>query len=281
MRPAIHPIAILAATAMLPLFLFCRTQGAKQASPQDTAELKREIEIGRTLAARLARRYGIVRNEELTRYVALVGGSLAAVSARSELPFQFGILNTEEVNAFACPGGYTLITLGSLRLMENEGELAAVLAHEISHTSLQHAGRFEVKSGWSDFLAGFLSLGGGNIINTVVSQTVDVLEKRLLEKGREKGQELEADQASVELMAQVGYNPAAAISYLGRVERAGNREILDRTHPAIRERIRAIENFAGAQGISRQGRTNKKRFQTMKAKLPKPAEKKETAEKNK
>lgn len=281
MRPGIRPIATLAVAAMLPLFLFCRTSGAKDESPQEAAELKREIQIGRTLAARLARRYGIVRNEELTRYVALVGGSLAAVSARSELPFRFGILDTEEVNAFACPGGYTLITLGSLRLMENEAELAAVLAHEISHTSLQHAGRFEVKSGWSDFLAGFLSLGGGNIINTVVSQTVDLLEKRLLEQGREKGQELEADQASVQLMSQVGYGPGAALSYLNRVARSANREVLDKTHPAIRERIRAIENFAGTQGISQQGRTNKKRFQAMKAKLPKPTVQTKTAEKNK
>ena len=90
------------------------------------------------MAGRLLQYYGHYDNEELIKYINEVG---LYVSANSDFPdrrYMFDIINTEEINAFACPGGYILISKGALRHAENEAELAHVLAHEIAHVGKKH-----------------------------------------------------------------------------------------------------------------------------------------------
>src|SRR4029077_10042376 len=98
-----------------------------QALPIDPA---REKQIGFGIAAQVAGRYHVVADDALLGYVNLVGQSVAQQSVRAnEVSFRFGVLETEDVNAFAAPGGYVLITKGALRLMQSEAELAGVLGH--------------------------------------------------------------------------------------------------------------------------------------------------------
>ena len=107
--------------------------------------------MGRALSARLIYKYGLIKNKKQTNYLNLVGHTVSRLSSRPELEFYFGILNSPDVNAFACPGGYILITKGALDLMDNEAQLAGVLAHEITHVSLRHSGKFKVKeTSWAN-----------------------------------------------------------------------------------------------------------------------------------
>src|SRR5687767_1570108 len=92
-----------------------------------------EDEMGRTVAIAATNRWPIYENPELNEYVTLVGLTLASASARPDGNWVFGVLNTPEIGAYSGPNGYILITRGSLNLMQDEAELAGILAHEIAH----------------------------------------------------------------------------------------------------------------------------------------------------
>src|SRR3989338_3678250 len=101
-------------------------------------DVEAEIIFGREVAARILGRYKLYEDKNLARYINMVGRSAAQYANRPEIEFRFAILNTDIVNAFAAPGGYIFITKGALRLMEDEAELAGVLAHEVAHVSERH-----------------------------------------------------------------------------------------------------------------------------------------------
>lgn len=248
------------------LLLFaCASAGVGEAQTAREDALA-EARVGRAVAARLAKRYGLLQDDGLVRYVTLVGRSAAAFSSRPELPFHFGILRSTEVNAFACPGGYILVTAGALLLMEDEAELAGVLSHEIAHVSLQHSGKFRGPTGWLDFITAVLSGPAGNVLNAAVKNASDEIEKVLIQKGRQKEFELEADRAGLVLAATAGYDARAVERYLRKVDSARGNGVLLATHPAIAERIRAISEFHAGQ-LADGGATNPGRFQEFKKRL--------------
>lgn len=103
--------------------------------------LPQELILGRTVAYSLLEKYDnkINTDPELNRYVNLVGQSIAkAASNRPQVEYKFGIIDTDEINAFAAPGGYVFVTTGLLKVVYDENELAAVLAHEIGHVERGH-----------------------------------------------------------------------------------------------------------------------------------------------
>ena len=97
-----------------------------------------EIILGKRVAARVIARYGIDDNAEATYYLNLVATAIAQRSDRPDIPYHIAILATDDVNAYACPGGYIFVTRGALKMVRDEAELAAVLAHEISHVTERH-----------------------------------------------------------------------------------------------------------------------------------------------
>src|SRR6185312_47668 len=97
-----------------------------------------ERKIGEDVSAKIRARFGVVQDAAVHKYVTLVGLSVARESERPKLPWTFIVLDTDGVNAFASPGGLVHVTRGALGLMNNEGELAGVLAHEISHVTRKH-----------------------------------------------------------------------------------------------------------------------------------------------
>jgi len=160
-----------------------------------------EQQIGADVSAKLRDKYGVVQDAAVHKYVTLVGRTLAASSTRPELRWTFVVLDTDGVNAFAAPGGYVHITRGALALIKNEGELADVLAHEISHitkkhtiTAIQHAkfeGAMASAATKSDFLKAL----------------VDKVYESLLENHYDRTQEMDADKTGVTLANSVGYAP--------------------------------------------------------------------------
>ncbi|MDQ3232511.1 MAG: M48 family metalloprotease [Pseudobdellovibrionaceae bacterium] len=101
-------------------------------------EARAELEIGRNMAGRLLKFYGAYPDEKLVRYVNEVGNFVARYSEFPERRYMFEVYNSETVNAFACPGGYILISLGAIKNASNEAELAHVLGHEVAHVGHKH-----------------------------------------------------------------------------------------------------------------------------------------------
>src|SRR5512135_2650810 len=97
-----------------------------------------EIAIGRQIAGDLLGAAPLVKDARLQKYVNQVGEWVASQSERPDLPWHFGVIQSEDLNAFAAPGGYIFVTLGLYRLMQNEADLAGVLGHEIGHVIRKH-----------------------------------------------------------------------------------------------------------------------------------------------
>ncbi|OYX24853.1 MAG: peptidase, partial [Hydrogenophilales bacterium 32-62-9] len=97
-----------------------------------------ETRIGKQIAGNLLGAVPLVRDDKLQRYVNLVGNWVALQSGRKDISWHFGVLDTEDINAFAAPGGYIFVTRGLYQRLNNEAELAGVLAHEIAHVTLKH-----------------------------------------------------------------------------------------------------------------------------------------------
>lgn len=240
--------------------LSCSSSDKKEELPVNPA-VKKEVQVGRSLAAKLAKKYGLIRDAEFTSYINSIGLLMASYSSRPELSFRFGILNTNEVNAFACPGGYVLITKGALSRIENEAELAALLSHELSHVTLKHSGSFEEdKVGFLDVLAAVMA-PGGDVVSSFTKTAVDGMYSQFFEKGRKQEEEMDSDKAGVIYMIQAGYNPEAALTYLTKLNNSPENETLVKTHPPVKERIAALSNFFKEQKIALTGKTNKERYQ--------------------
>ncbi len=101
-------------------------------------EARAEMEIGRNMAGRLVKFYGLYPDEKLVRYVNEVGNLVARYSDYPDRHYMFDVFYSDEVNAFACPGGYILVSLGAIKNASNEAELAHVLGHEITHVGKKH-----------------------------------------------------------------------------------------------------------------------------------------------
>ena len=97
-----------------------------------------ERKIGEEISAALIDRFGVYQDKDVTKYVSLVGSVLAQASSRPNLKWEFIVLDTDGVNAYAAPGGLVHITRGALGLIKNEAELAGVLGHEITHVTAKH-----------------------------------------------------------------------------------------------------------------------------------------------
>jgi predicted Zn-dependent protease len=105
-----------------------------------------EVEIGRQAAAEVERSMGFAGSAELTAYVEHIGQRLAKHSSRSQLDYEFHVVDMKEPNAFALPGGHIYVSRGLLALLNNEDELATVLGHEIAHVAARHSAKSKAKS---------------------------------------------------------------------------------------------------------------------------------------
>lgn len=205
-----------------------------------------EIEIGRSIAASVAGKYGIVRNEQITRYVCLVGETVAAKSKRTDISYYFAILDTDIINAFSCPGGYVFITRGALSIIESEAELAAVLAHEISHVANKDIINEIEKQQFlfaGNEVAGTLLHTDPAVFNAATAFGTD-----LLFKGFSRSDELAADKQALSTAADAGYDPAGLLTFLERLKAGssvsgGGVKLLLATHPQIDDRIENIQEM--------------------------------------
>lgn len=216
-----------------------------------------EYYIGRAVAARILNPYKLYRHPQTVSYVNHVGNTLALNSPK---PFTYGgyhfaVLDTEEINAFACPGGIVLVTRGILALAGNEDELAAILAHEIGHVTHRHGIQSISSARWAEVAS---TLGkeaareySGTQWEAVVNLfdgTVDDVFQTLVVKGYSRELEQEADASALSYLRGSGYDPAGLLRILETLEKTkGQKEGgLFSTHPGLEERMKTARMQIGA-----------------------------------
>lgn len=207
-----------------------------------------EYYVGRAVAAKILGSYQLVNNKKLTDYVNLVGQSVAI---HSEKPLTFGgyhfaILDSSELNAFACPGGIIFITKGMVDATRNEDELAAVLAHEVGHINHRDGIGAISQARWTEALTTIGSEAAKTYGSKDVAKLVGLFEgsiddvfKTLVVNGYGRTQEYAADQASLNYLAATGYDPHALKTFLDRLlaQTGGSEGGIMKTHPATRDRV--------------------------------------------
>lgn len=207
--------------------------------PQDE-----EIAIGRDVAARLLGAAPLADDARMQRYVNNVGRWLASQSERPDLPWQFGVLEAPQVNAFAVPGGTIFITRGLLDRMTSEAELAGVLAHEIAHVLKRHHLK-AIQKGALAGLGGQAASAAFNDMNAQAKEKLVAFGTEMYSRGLDKGDELEADRLGVVIAARGGYDPYGLPAVLQTLQAANPADsslaLMFKTHPAPGERLTALE----------------------------------------
>ncbi len=207
--------------------------------------LEEELTLGGSLALEVVHKFGgLYKNPALQNYVNLVGKSLADVSDRPEIDYHFAVLNTDHPNAFATPGGYVFVSVGLLRLLQNEAQLAGVLGHEVAHITKKHAlqtlKRSKMLSGVSGLTMAALDKDEG-----LFGQLINEMSNILFTHGLDKDLEFEADKFGMEYAYRMGYHPAGLkefIQILGQSSSSKSSIFLS-THPGPAERFQGLSRL--------------------------------------
>jgi predicted Zn-dependent protease len=220
-----------------------------------------EVEIGRSMSAKLIQGSGgIYPNDSVNRYVNLVGRGIAMHVNRDDLDssmYQFVVLNTQEVNAFAAPGGYVFITLGALRLIQNEAELAGVLAHEISHVDKSHMlSSIKAAHGVNFFSQVVSAYNDNSQLNALLAKTTDVGLDIIYKKGFSQEYEKEADENALKFLVNSGYDPNGLENFLNKIKSTSDAnksmfKALTSTHPGTTERLKSMDQYSDRKGFSK------------------------------
>jgi len=206
-----------------------------------------EATLGADISAKIRDKYGVVQDKSVHKYVTLVGSVLASASSRPTLKWTFIVLDTEGINAFAAPGGFVHITRGALALIQNEAELADVLAHEISHVTARHTLKAIQKSK-------FVSAGAQATRSELINQAADRGYEILLENNFDRGDEMDADKTGVTLASGAGYSPSGLGAFLTRLADR-NKALKDRSglfasHPETKARLDGLTKVITAAKLT-------------------------------
>ncbi len=210
-----------------------------------------ELTFGREIAARLLGQYKLSGNEELQRYVNLVGTTLTRNCNRPELDFHFIVIESGEINAYSTPGGYVFVTTAVLDKMENEAELAGVLAHEIAHVTERHIVKeLSLKGAEKSAVSSIAALIGGasKSAGIAFSQAVDKAVDLILRDGYKKEDEMQADADAVLLCAFSGYDPSGLVTFLDKVGKI--KSGVGKTYPVYDVRLDTLQRAMSDEGIA-------------------------------
>ena len=230
-----------------------------------TINEQKEIQIGQETHARFEKEFGgKYPDPQLQAYVSNVGMNMARYAGRPNLPWQFAVLNSKQVNAFAVPGGYIYITQGLLFRLENEAMLAGVLGHEAAHIAHRHSvkqlQRAQTAQGLSTVVGVVGSVFGYGWAGDVTGAVASI---SLMKYGRD--QEKQSDLSGLRYMTQAAYDPRGMVRTMSVLQQAtggkGGVEFLS-SHPNPGNRLSYLKEtiqqkyVAAAQG----GKTGEQEF---------------------
>ncbi len=230
-------VALITAVLLLsPLSALAQKSGFNIFSPQQ------DYEIGK--------RSALAANQQLSTYtdarVTRIGKRLAAVAPGTRFPYEFRVVNSSQINAFALPGGFVYINRGTLNAARSEDEIAAVLAHEIAHVSLRHGTNQASKAYLAQAGLGLIGSLLGNRSQSGLSQVIGSiggfgLNTLFLKHSRSA--ESQADVVGMQMLRRAGYNPRGMISFMQTLQRQSGGRSIEwlSSHPNPQTRIDRLE----------------------------------------
>jgi len=232
---------------------------------------EQDIELGRRSAQQIAQQVPLLREERINGYVQQLGKRLAAKAPGFPFTYQFAVIATKEINAFALPGGYIFVNAGTLVAAKNEGELAGVIAHEISHVALRHgtnqASKAYVAERGIDILR---TIAGGSQSADEIIQTIGGAGANMVFLKFGRTAETQADIEGAHIMADSGYDPRDMANFFKTLQEKsrGQRvpEMLS-DHPDPGNRIESINREMAKLRLSQNPIHNSNEFQQAKALL--------------
>ncbi|HQT32120.1 MAG TPA: M48 family metalloprotease [Thiobacillus sp.] len=223
---------------------------------------EQEGRIGKQVSGDLLGAVPLVRDDKLQRYVNQVGNWVALQSGSKERVWHFGVLDSEDINAFAAPGGYVFVTKGLYRRLNNEAELAGVLGHEIAHVTQRHHLKVLKQSSLISALgqvASSKAQSSDQVVQNLIGNGAEILAR-----GLDKSAEFEADRIGMAYAARAGYTPWGLPDVLqdlvalpARDERTS---LLYKTHPHPADRLATLGESIGGQFDAVQGKDLASRF---------------------
>ena len=207
--------------------------------PKMAGSIEKEVRLGRELAAEVDRQAKFVDDPIISEYVNRVGQNIV-LNSDSKVPFTIKVIDSDEVNAFALPGGFFYVNKGLLLAADNEAELAGVMAHEIAHVAARHAVENQAKGTLLEWgaIAGSIFLGG--IPGMIYQNTAGLGLLGVFMKFSRSAEE-EADKLGVQYMYAAGYDPGAMATMFEKLEAKNKKKpgFIARafaTHPAPPDR---------------------------------------------
>lgn len=209
--------------------------------------VQQDVEFGREASKEIEKQVPILDDELATRYISQLGMNLARKSTMPDLPWQFKLVNSSDVNAFALPGGFIYVNRGLIEAAETEGQLVGVLGHELAHVTLRHGtnqlSKAVLAQGGLAILGGSLGSGWGAVAARLGAEFV--VGTLFLKFGRTA--ETQADIIGTQLMAAAGYDPsqmAKMFELLGRLrdKEPGRLEEFFSSHPNPGNRVKRVND---------------------------------------
>ena len=215
--------------------------------PVGNVPLEEEVRLGRQIAGNLLGAAPLVKDDKLQQYVNRVGRWVALQSERPDLKWTFGVIQTNDINAFAAPGGYVFITRGLYAKLKDESELAGVLGHEIAHVQEKHHLKVVQKSQLLQIGTSILqkkAARGQSAVQHLIGSGGEILAR-----GLDKDAEFEADRMGVVLAARAGYDVWGLPSVLQEISAVSSSDsavgMLFKTHPPPDERLARLADSMG------------------------------------
>jgi predicted Zn-dependent protease len=234
------------------LIVGCVTTGPGGKKSLVVIPTESEIEIGKEVVKDVESQERVLNNPQVQNYVSNVGRKIANVCDRKDVKYSFKVLDSNEINAFACPGGFIYIYKGLMKQMDNEAQLAAVLAHEVGHVVARHSmKRLQAAYGYSILMEVAL----GDKLSQTAQQMVNAAAGLIL-LGYGRDNEYEADDYGILYTKKAGYNPKGMIQIFEKFKQMEGKppstfEKLLSSHPPARDRINN-----GNKEIQKVGGTN-------------------------
>lgn len=234
---------------------------------------QQEVQLGAQSAAEINRQIPIVTNANIHSYINQLGNSIAQRADPRGIGYRFYVVNSNQVNAFAIPGGHVYINRGLIERSSNMSEVAGVLAHEIGHVVQRHG---------IEQMARMQNVGlGANLAFILLGRRPGQIEQAAVGAGLQglvvaphsRDAEREADADAVRFLVQSGINPQGMVTMFQKLlaERRSAPNAVQSwfaTHPGEEERVQNTQNAINAlPASSRQGATNTQAFQTFQQRL--------------
>ena len=232
---------------------------------------EQEYYIGRTVGAMILQKHEPYINPMADRYVNVMGQMLAQASDRPETygGYHFLIQDSDEINAFAAPGGFIFLTRGMLRCCPQEDAVAAVLAHEIGHVQYKHGLRSIKQSRVTSALTALAIKGAKNYGDEDLAELTKTFEgsisditKTLIVNGYSRSFENQADLAAISILQRTGYNPNGLVTMLNQMKTRlkPGRQDFAATHPSPDSRLAEIQQYIGKYSAVKSPQARQTRF---------------------